>query len=220
VATFVLIHGAADVAWYWHLTAEELRARGHDVVAMDLPCEDESAGWSEYADTVVEAIGDRTELVVVGQSLGAVTAALVCSRVPAELLVLVAGMIPLPGEPVTEWFSNPDYAEAARGPDYGDDEVAIFLHDVPPALAAEALEKGRGQAEKPMVEPWPLDAWPDVPTRVLLCRGDRMFPAAFQRRVARERLGIEPDEMDGGHYIALSRPRELAERLVGYRAEL
>ena len=71
-----------------------------------------------------------------------------------------------------------------------------------------------------MVEPWPLEAWPDVPTKVLLCRDDRMFPADFQRRVARERLGIEPDEMDGGHYIALSRPAELAKRLEAYRAEL
>ena len=71
-----------------------------------------------------------------------------------------------------------------------------------------------------MVEPWPLEAWPDVPTRVLLCRDDRMFSAEFQGRVARERVGIEPDEMDGGHCVSISRPRELAERLVAYRAEL
>ena len=45
-----------------------------------------------------------------------------------------------------------------------------------------------------------------------------MFPAAWARRHARERLGIDADEMDGGHYIALSRPRELTERLAGYAA--
>jgi pimeloyl-ACP methyl ester carboxylesterase len=67
-------------------------------------------------------------------------------------------------------------------------------------------------------EPWPLDAWPDVPTRYLLCRDDRMFPAAWARRHARERLGIEADEIDGGHYITLSRPLELAERLASYVA--
>jgi pimeloyl-ACP methyl ester carboxylesterase len=71
-----------------------------------------------------------------------------------------------------------------------------------------------------MVEPWPLEAWPDVPTKVLLCRDDRMFTPDFQRRVARERLGIEPDEMDGGHYVSISRPRELAERLDAYWAGL
>jgi hypothetical protein len=55
---------------------------------------------------------------------------------------------------------------------------------------------------------------------VLLCRGDRLFPAPFLRRVARERLGITPDEIDGGHTPALSRPVELADRLDAYAAEL
>jgi len=70
-----------------------------------------------------------------------------------------------------------------------------------------------------MLEPWPLDAWPDVPTRYLLCRDDRMFPAEWTRRVVRERLGISPDEIDGGHCPFLSRPKELAERLAAYRGE-
>ncbi len=69
----------------------------------------------------------------------------------------------------------------------------------------------------PMSQPWPLTAWPDVPTRVLVGRDDRLFPAAFQRHVARERLGIEANEIDGGHLVALSRPRELVERLETLR---
>ena len=28
MATFVLIHGAGDAGWYWHLTEAELHARG------------------------------------------------------------------------------------------------------------------------------------------------------------------------------------------------
>jgi len=36
MATFVLIHGAGDVGWYWHLVEVELRSRGHDTVAPDL----------------------------------------------------------------------------------------------------------------------------------------------------------------------------------------
>ncbi len=59
-----------------------------------------------------------------------------------------------------------------------------------------------------------------MPTRFLLCRDDRFFPAEFQRRVVRERLGIEPDEMDGGHLPALAHPDELVERLEAYRAEV
>jgi pimeloyl-ACP methyl ester carboxylesterase len=221
MATFVLIHGAGDSAFYWHLLGPELRVRGHDVVAPDLPCEDDSAGLARYADTVVEAIGDRTDLTVVAQSFGGFTAPLVCSRVPVELIVLVAGMIPLPGEKGDDWPANTGMDEAARnaGVDYSD-EIAVFYHDVPRELAEEAMRHARRQAEKPGEEPWPLNSWPDVPTRYLLCRDDRFFPAEWMREVVRERLGITPDEIDGGHCLALGRPKELAERLESYRAEL
>ena len=62
-------------------------------------------------------------------------------------------------------------------------------------------------------EPWPLERWPEVPTVVLAARGDRLFPLAFQGRVARERLGIDLDEVPGGHLVALSRPVELVDKL-------
>lgn len=214
MATYALIHGAGDVGWFWHLVGAELQDRGHDVVAPDLPCEDDSAGLSEYADAVLDAIGDPDELIVVAQSFGGFTAPLVCDRAPVELLVLVAGMIPSPGETPGDWWANTGYEHQGRE---GDDEIAIFYHDVPPELAAEALKRGRVQSDTPTREPWPLAAWPDVPTRFVLCRDDRLFPANFLRRVVTERLGITPDEMDGGHCVALSRPKELAERLEAYR---
>jgi pimeloyl-ACP methyl ester carboxylesterase len=215
MATYVLIHGAGDVGWYWHLVDGELRNRGHDVVAPDLPCDDDSAGLSEYADTVLEAIGERGELVVVAQSFAGFVAPLVCDRVPVELLVLVAGLIPAPGETPRDWWANTGYEPEAG--EWRGDVAATFYHDVSPELAAEALQRGRAQSETPTQEPWPLEAWPDVPTGFLLCRDDRLLPAAFLRRVVRERLGIAPDEIDGGHCVALSRPKELAERLDAYR---
>lgn len=211
MSAFALIHGGGSSAWDWHLVAPELRKRGHDPIAVDLPTEDDSAGWWDYADTVVEAVGDRRDLVVVGHSMGGFTAPLVCARRPANLLVLVAGMIPSPGESFNDWWRNSGYEES------GFDDV--FYHDVPPELAAKARTMERDQAEKPLSEPWPLELWPDVPTRYLLCRDDRMFPAQWARRHAHQRLGIEADEMDGGHYISLSRPQELADRLVAYALE-
>ena len=69
MATFALIHGGGGSAWDWHLVARELRDAGHDPTAVDLPCEDESAGWWRYADAVVGSIGNHSELVVVGHSL-------------------------------------------------------------------------------------------------------------------------------------------------------
>jgi alpha-beta hydrolase superfamily lysophospholipase len=216
MATFVLIHGAGDVGWYWHLVEAELRARGHATVAPDLPCDDDAAGLPEYADTVVDAIGDRRGLVVVAQSSGGFTAPLVCDRVPVDLLVLVAPMIPAPGEAPADYWTHTRYGDEAH--ERYDDPIALFYQDVPPDLAAEALRRGRDQSEARMGEPWPLRAWPDVATRVLICRDDRLFPAGYLRRVARERLGITPDEIAGGHTPALSRPRELADRLEAYAA--
>jgi pimeloyl-ACP methyl ester carboxylesterase len=216
MTTYVLIHGAGDVGWYWHLVEAELRAPGHDVVAPNLPCDDDSAGLPEYADTVVEAIGDRSDLVVVAQSAGGFTAPLVCERVRVRLLVLVAPMIPAPGEAPADYFVNTRYDEEVR--ESYDDPIELFYQDVPPELASEALKRGREQSEARMGDPSPIKAWPNVPTRVLLCRQDRLFPAEFLRRVARERLGITPDEIEGGHTPALSHPKELAERLQAYAA--
>ena len=106
MATFVLIHGGGDVGWYWHLVEQELRQRGHDTLAPDLPCDDDSAGLAEYADTVVKAIGGRSGLIVAAQSLGGFTAPLVAARVPVDTLVLVTAMIPAPEEAPGDWPAN------------------------------------------------------------------------------------------------------------------
>ncbi len=164
------------------------------------------------------AIGDRSELIVVAQSLGGFVAPLVCDRVPVELLVLVAPMIPAPAEAPADFWTDTRYAEEAR--DHYDGTIALFYQDVPSELATEALKRSRTQSEARMDEPSPLRSWPEVPTRVLSCRDDHLLPTAFLHRVARERLGITPDEIDGGHTPALSRPHELADRLEAYAAEL
>jgi len=187
------------------------------VIAPDLPCDDDAAGLKQYTDVVVKAIGFFTDIVVVAQSLGGFTAPLVCARVPAELLILVAAMIPAPDETGNAWWTNTGYPKSDRPFDVKE----IFFHDVPPDVTAEAFRRGeKEQSNTPMNEPWPLRKWPDVPTRFLLCRQDRFFPADFMRRVVRERLGITPDEMDSGHLPALSQPKELVERLETYRRGL
>jgi pimeloyl-ACP methyl ester carboxylesterase len=214
MATYVLIHGAGGDAWYWHLVQARLEALGHDVVAMDLPCDDDSAGLQEYTDGVVDAIGDRRDLIVVAQSLGGFTAPLVCERAPVDLLVLVAAMVPRPGESAGDWWANTGHVF----PDPYD-PAEVFTHDLPSHLEAENLQHLRPQSGTPFEKPWPLDHWPDVPTRFLLCRDDRFFPADFQRRVVGERLGIVPDEMGGGHLPALARPDELVEWLERYRVQ-
>jgi len=218
MATFALIHGAASDSWYWHLVVPELEARGHDVVAPTLPADADDL--ADCADEVVNVIGDRagrSDLIVVAQSLGGFTAPLVCERVRVDLLILLAAMIPAPGETFDEWWENTRYQEARKGREF--DVMADFFHDVPPAVTAEAMARGEREGSgTAFAKPWPMSAWPDVPTRFLLCTNDQFFPADFMRRVVRERLGITPDEFDSGHLPALAHPKELAARLDEYAA--
>jgi pimeloyl-ACP methyl ester carboxylesterase len=226
MSTFVLIHGGGDVGWYWHLVEAELRARGHDVVAPDLPGDDESLTLADYADAVVEAVGGKQNLVVVGHSFGAFTAPLVADRLPVDVLVLLAGMVPSPGESPDEWWANTGHRsavaeQAARdgGLTGNADPYVSFYHDVPRELAEEAMSKERAHpSSAATAAPWPLDAWPDVPTRFVLCTEDRTFPPDFFRRLVPDRLGIVPDEIAGSHCVALSRPEEVADLLDRYTA--
>ncbi|WP_433278612.1 alpha/beta fold hydrolase [Pseudonocardia xinjiangensis] len=223
--TFVLIPGAGGSAFYWHRLVEELAGRGREAVAVELPGADDSAGLAEYADAVVAAIGGRTGIVLVAQSMGGFTAPLVCERVPVDLLVLLNAMVPAPGETPGEWWENTGqpqaraaYAASEGRPADGEfDALVEFFHDVAPEVTAAVLARREpDQSGTPFEKPWPLERWPDVPTRFLQGRDDRFFPLEFQRRVVAERLGIPVDEMPGGHLVALSRPRELADRLETY----
>jgi pimeloyl-ACP methyl ester carboxylesterase len=219
--SYVFIPGAGGVAWVWHSVADELRRRGHEAVTVDLPADDESAGFGEYADKVVEAIGDRQGVVLVAQSMGGFTAALVAERLPVSALVLVNAMIPRPGETAGEWWDNTGFTAAqrendarlGRDPDAEFDLAFSFTHDLPAPVVDELNRRNRNETDTAFGQPYPLKAWPAVPTRVLVGRDDRFFPAAFQRRVAEERLGITPEEVPGGHLAPLSHPIELAEVL-------
>jgi len=224
MATYTLIPGAGGDLWEWHLLAEELEARGNNVVPVTLPAGDESAGWN---DAVVEAIGDKRDVVLVAQSLAGFTAPLVAERVQVDLIVLLNAMIPLPGETGNEWWANTGQHEAEQDyfasvglpPETADDEVALYFHDVAAEVVEEAADHIPEQTMTPMVQAWPLESWPDVPTRALIGRDDRLFPAEFQLRVAKDRLGLDGDVIEGGHMVALSNPGEVADRLETFRRE-
>jgi pimeloyl-ACP methyl ester carboxylesterase len=230
--TFVLIPGAGGSAWFWHLVAAELQRRGYGAIAVQLPADDDGAGFEDYARIVAEAAAETDRPVLVAQSLGGFTAPLVCELMAVRLLVLVNAMVPQPGESAGDWWDATGQREArvrfaaAQGRvatgagDVDFDPLVEFFHDVPAEVTAEAMAVGEpAQSGAPFGPPWPLERWPDVPTRFLQGRDDRLFPLEFQRRVVRDRLGIDLDEMPGGHLLALSQPLELANRLEGYLRE-
>jgi pimeloyl-ACP methyl ester carboxylesterase len=222
MSTFAFIHGAGvGGGWFWHLVEAELRSLGHTTVAPTLAAEDVPATVSDYADTVVNAIDSPKELFVVAHSFGGFTAPLVAERLPTAGLIYVTAMVPRPGERPADWWTNTGHPEAVRvqaardgGLTGSSDPYVGYFHDVPKQLADQALSTGYDHpSSTAYYEPWPLDAYPSTPTRYILCTEDRLFPAAFQRQLARDRLGITPDEITSGHCPALSRPTELAAML-------
>jgi pimeloyl-ACP methyl ester carboxylesterase len=125
-------------------------------------------------------------VVLVAQSLGGFTAPLVTARAPVRMLVLVNAMIPVPGETAGEWWDNTG-SIAAR---------------------VAAVQHGGYSTD--------FDLATDVPIHVIAGSDDRFFPLDFQRRVAQERLRVTVEQLPGGHLLALSNPRGLADTLLGH----
>ncbi len=223
MSLFVLIPGAGADPQVYESTIDELGLLGHDALAPPLPLDDPRARPSDHAAAVLSATPASEDVVIVAQSLGAFAGTLVAAAMPRSTLILLAPMIPRPGEAAAEWWVNTRHGEAIadvldrHGPmaAWGPDAIAdIFLHDVDPEVARASERYAGVPGEGMFAEPLPLRAWPEVKTTVLAPRADRLFPLAFQRRVARERLDLEIDELVGGHLPMLARPRELARRLA------
>jgi pimeloyl-ACP methyl ester carboxylesterase len=220
VRTFVLIPGAGGMAWNWHRVTPLLTAAGHEAIAVDLPGDDDGAGLPEYAEIVGAAMKGHYDVVLVAFSLGGFTAPLVAGRPDVTGLVLVNAMIPVPGETAGAWWDNTGAvqarldAAAAAGYSQEFDEALYFLHDLPAEVLADDEGSPRAESDTVFGSVCDFREWPDVPIKVVAGADDRFFPVEFQRRVARERLGIAADVLPGGHLITLAQPQAVADYLL------
>src|SRR5947207_5729031 len=103
---------------------------------------------SATTPAVLATMGSRTNLTLVAQSMAAFTAPMIATEVPVDQIVLVAPMVPAPGEPPGLWWANTGQADAARqcamregrDPDKPFDPVEVFLHDVGPTIVAASAD--------------------------------------------------------------------------------
>src|SRR3954469_6685026 len=189
--TYVLVPGAGGEAWYWHLVAPLL----DDAIAVELPTGDPDAGLQEYADAITAAAGERERVTLVAQSMGAFSAPM--ADLDVARIILVAPMIPAPGETPGEWWTTSGLPDAGAPPF---DAWETFFHDVPEDICRQARERGEPkQADKPFGDSWPLKAWPDVPIRVVAGLHDRLFPFPFMQRLPRPAAGGEAEEVAPPH---------------------
>jgi pimeloyl-ACP methyl ester carboxylesterase len=224
VATFALVHGAWHGPWSWERVTGPLGEHGHEVVVPDLPSEDTELGLGDYADTVDRALGDADDVVLVPHSLGGLVGPVVAARRPLRALLYVCALVPEPG------LSFSDQLAASEGrvllfeggrelDDQGrshwpdrDTTVSTMYPDLSPEDARWAAERLRRQAQKSQGETSPTPP-PGLRTESIVGANDRVLSPAWSRRVAKERLGIEPVEIPTGHFPMITHPELLADEL-------
>ena len=226
MARFLLLHGACHGGWCWDTVAEILRSAGHQTTAPDLPCEDPAAGLGASADAAVASLqGAVDDVVVVAHSLGALVAPLVAHRLPVRRMTMLAGIVGAPRRSL-ESLATED-ADRDLPLDDADLEIdvqgrfrftregaqRVLYHDCPADAVDAAVPRLRFQRSM-WTEVAQFDAWPEVETVSVICAEDRVVSPSWSKRVARERLGVEPVELPGGHSPFLARPAALAEVLV------
>ena len=224
----VLVHGSYHGAWCWERLLPGLERRGHRAIAVELPISDPALGAAAYAQAVADAIPADSKPLLVGHSMGGLVVPVVASMRPVRGIVFLAAMLPSPGSSLndqraTQALDPPFRPTTAEWIDLGDGvwmigpatATELFYADADPADARWATDRLRPQAYRVLEETTPLAEWPAVPCRSIVCRDDHAINPGWVRSAARDRLGIDAVELDGGHSPFLTRPDELADVLDG-----
>ena len=222
MSAYCLIHSSGQGPEGWKLLVQELERRGHRVLTPALRLSRTDEGLVYHAETLVEALElsglRKPDVVCVAHSASGMYLPLVADRWPLRRMLFLAAAIPRPGLSIRDQLrADPSmFNPAWIGKNPMEDEVALefVFHDCPPERLDWAMStRLLFYAKRAMEEPCPMGTWPAVPTTYIVCAKDRTITPAWQRRAARELLGVEPIELPGGHCPNVSRPAILAEVL-------
>lgn len=232
MTTYGLLPGACHGPWCWTTTVAALKERGHRAIAIDLPCDDVTAGFDRYVEVTQQALdGVDDDVVLVGHSLGAHTAVRASHVMPVAAVLFVCGVIPpregedTSAEPHLEADGAFEGLERDAGgriffPD-PDDAIRDFFPDVDAETAAWAAAQLKPQSTTPHEHINDPVSPPSAPCASIVCADDRVATAAWGRWAAKERLLDAPVvELPGSHAPFLSRPSDLADALVELRGRL
>lgn len=216
----LLVHGGSGGAWYWERLLPHLTALGHQADAADVPMDDPDNDLERCAALAADAAAGLQRPVVVGHSIAGCFLPLVARNVAARRMVFLCAMVPIPGQSLADQQAgDPDmvrfpYAlvRDEQGRTLATPEVAraMYYPDATDADAAWATAQLRPQAPTVRMSPFPVGEWPEVPSTYVVARDDTVVDPEWSRRAARERLGVEPIEIDGAHSPMITRPKELA----------
>jgi pimeloyl-ACP methyl ester carboxylesterase len=227
MSTFVLVHGAWHGGWCWERLVPALAKQGHESITMDLPVDDASATFEDYARVVVDAsAGAGDDVVVVGHSLGSMVIPLVAAARPVSSLVFLCGVIPnfegMPWDGAPRMDEPGSFDAAVRAEDgtmtWPSVEAATnaFYDDCSPEDAAWAFSRLRPQRSGGLWDgPYPLKEWPPGRRVAIVGADDKVVTLEFSRYACANRLGVDPVVLPGSHSPFLARPDALADALIG-----
>ena len=232
----VLVHGAWMGAAAWQRVAALLRAMGHAVLVPELPAHGDdqtpasSVSLGVYVRHVLDVIGDRRDIVLVGHSFGGIVTAAVAEAAPERLrrLVHVAGYLPRDGE--SAYALSQRDAESLVGRYWRQDDpqrhspafiaadgiVETFCADCSAADAAWPVERHRAEPVPPLATPVALTAsrFGAVPKAYVLTTQDRTISPALQRAMAAAGGVTRMIELPTSHAPMLSAPEALADAIA------
>ncbi|MCW2545695.1 MAG: alpha/beta hydrolase [Mycobacterium sp.] len=227
MSKFVLVHGGAHSSSCWELFEPELRRRGHECLAVDMPVDDVTAGIDDYVTAVITQMagfaGSDDRVVLVGHSLAGHVVPFVAQRTHVDVLVYLCSALPgdydhtdavetgqapaglRPDDPAG--FSLDDEGRAVISPEAA---FARFYHDCTPEVADRMIARLRPQSQSFRRNVPVLNGWPAAKPYYIACDDDRSSAKSKATR-AGQRLGVEPLQLPGGHSPFASRPGALAE---------
>lgn len=215
----LLVHGGHTGAWEWQTVMDELRRRGVQATAIDLPTRQQGATLADDEQAIRTELNKQSDSVVlVGHSYsGAVITAASANNAKVSHLVYVAAALPLEGQSVasalagelqsedvpaedadTDWLSMD--ADTARSTTYNDATEEEF----------ESVRYQLGKFSYRALSEVPSGfGWKEHPSTFLICTLDQSFPPETQRRFAS--YTNEAVEVEAGHSPMLTKPRVVAD---------
>jgi Alpha/beta hydrolase family len=212
------MHSTGQAAAGWDRLAAQLRAEGAAVHAMDLP-NDPQLRAQDFARLLADAFGEVESPIVLAHSGAGPLLPAAATALAARLQVWLAAWVPDPKLTFLE-DARAHLGEAFEpgwiGQDpISDDDVAqrFLYHDADAEALSWALTTRR--------EFYPEGVYNEriglntqIPSLYVGATEDRTILPAWQQKMARERLGVEPVMIESGHCPNVSRPRALSDLLL------
>jgi hypothetical protein len=222
VSDVVLIHSTGQGAAGWGRVVHALAERGQTTHAVELPSDPDLLA-ADYAELIRRNVGAVAAPIVLAHSCAGPLLPATARALKACHQVWLAAWVPDPEASFVEDTGlhaqvafNPDWI--GKDPTEDDAVAAAFLyHDCDDAVLEWALSTRRLFLPRAVFGER-LSLAPEIPSTYILAAHDRTIRPQWQRRMARERLGVEPVAIPTGHCPNVSRPALLAELLVDVAA--